>query len=172
MTNLILIDPYDKVNITKTILNIDDWRVIGDFNEQTFYLTLSNCMSYLIQDFSVAKFFSMIRAGIDITVKGEMYGSSLICPICLGSGLTDWITNIVNPQPQKNYHIPKFKRDQNDDPIKTSMSINCSKVNVQFSQAFIPEAHERCNSCAGTGLYEFRKTDAFYSKRFKKYLNT
>lgn len=153
MTNLILVHPDDDLNLTKTIVEIDNWRVIGRMPGGKFYLITPDCKVYHINNFTLKQFNSMITAGLDLVRQGMLDTIALICPKCGGSGITDWITDVVGVKVQHGTFDIDFKRDPNVPVYKSRMYANGKPFTVYFSRAIIPKAHQHCTECKGTGLF-------------------
>jgi hypothetical protein len=152
MTNLILVHPNDRHNITKTIIEIDDWRVIGIVERKFFYLVTSDCKVYHINDLTLKKFKALLRCGLDMSRPGLIDSISLVCPKCGGSGITDWVSDVVGVKIARG-DIPKFKRDP-DKPVKMSTIFHNNKpFTGHVSTAKLPDAHKYCSECKGSGLY-------------------
>ena len=168
MTNLILVHPDDKLNLTKTIIEIDNWRVIGLLPGGKFYLVTQDCNVYHITGLNLKKFNSLIRMGLEMTRKGIFDTIALVCPLCSGTGITDWVTDVVGPKPMSGT-FPEFKRDPNLPVYKTKLNHNGKPFTVYFSRAIIPESHDHCKYCKGTGLFIFDYTTTDEGYGIKEY---
>lgn len=154
MINLILVKPDDETNYTKTIIDVSNWRAIGELDENSIVLIAHDCRTYHIQDTPLQKFKQLINASLEMTRTGEFKSIALACPKCLGTGITDWVSDVVGKEQMRGMFEPTFKRDGRRQVYQ--MNAYVSKIgwkNFYISQASIPEAHQHCNDCLGTGLF-------------------
>ena len=153
MTNLILVHPDDQHNITKTIIDIDNWRVIGIADRKIFYLITSDCKVYHIQDFTLKKFHALIKRGLEMTRKGIFDTISLVCPKCGGTGITDWVSDVVGNEITRGPFLPNFERDPDKTTTQTKLYYNNRPFTAHVSKAKMPDAHQYCTECKGSGLF-------------------
>lgn len=158
MTNLILIHKDDILAANKTILNIDNWRVIGQLPSGSLFLTTHDCKIYHVSDMTISKFHELIRMGLEMTREASFHGVELACPVCHGTGITDWVSDIVG---NKRTHPPfevVFIRDPDAPAYKASVTDDGERFTAHFSFALIPsDAQQHCTSCKGSGLFSMRK---------------
>lgn len=153
MTKLILVHPNDKLDLTKTIIDVDNWRVIGRIKGGKFYLVTSDCRIYHINQLTIKKFNALLRMGLEMTRQGKFDTVALVCPKCGGSGVTDWITDVVGVKIPRGPFEPTFKRDPNVPVYKTKLNHNGEQFTVYFSRALIGKEQQHCTECKGTGLF-------------------
>lgn len=153
MTNLILVHPEDDLNVTKTIIDIDNWRAIGRMANKKFYLIASDCDVYHINNLTITKFVSAIKMGLDLTVKGVIDTIALMCPDCGGSGITDWVSVAMPKKIENEGYKTNFKRDKNSPVLKTKNYVSTQPFTIYFSRAIVPPTQQYCKTCQGTGLF-------------------
>lgn len=156
MINLILCNPVEDLNYNKKIIDVSNWRVIGETEDKTFFLITPNCRTYHIQDLTVKKFRHMIQSSLDVSKKGVLDSIALVCPKCHGKGVTDWVSDVVGADTPRGPFEPVFFNDL-DKPVYGARIYTENKgwFYAYFSQAKIPEAHQPCSNCRGTGLHMF-----------------
>jgi hypothetical protein len=164
VANLIIKSDYNDVpdevlRHFKNRVNVTNWRAIGELDDGMFFVTTEQLENYIISNFTIKKFHETVRLNLNLPVNGRYVGSSLICPECLGTGITDWVSNIVKSKPRL-YNIPsefEYSRDKNI-IHEADMSHGDKLFKGYFSVAEIPEAHEHCKFCKGNGTYHFGRT--------------
>jgi len=166
MTNLILVHPDDQHNITKTIVDIDNWGVMGRIGEK-FYLVTSDCKVYHINDLTIKKFLALIKRGLEMTRPGIFDTISLVCPKCGGKGITDWVSDVVGNK-IGGVDIPNFKSNSDIPTLKIKVKHNTKFFPVYVRRAIVPEAHEHCTECGGSGLF-ITTADYDMSNRKREY---
>lgn len=155
MSSLILKHPEDEINLTKEFIDLDNWRVIGIMSDNTFYLITSCCHVYHIKHLTLEKFHATIQAGFDLPVIGTLKTIALICPHCTGTGVTDWVSDVTGVKRIPHNFVAKFNRNSTLPLLRADLYSNTNKFTAYFSRALIPEAHQHCKKCDGTGLFGY-----------------
>jgi len=151
MTNLTLIHKEGDILVHKNIIGIDNWRVIGR-DENKLYLITHDCKTYHISDLSIEQFHDTVKKGIALIKEGTFTQVSLACQRCGGTGVTDWISDIVGTK--KDRRLTKdalsFKRDPKIPTYKITLN---NKTFLNVSSALVPMARKHCSLCKGSGLH-------------------
>jgi hypothetical protein len=151
MAKLILVNPLDKTNVSKKIQDVENWRVIAK-RENNLYLITDDCRSYIIMDMNLKQFNEMNYMGLDLQKSAIFDRVALTCSSCCGTGLSDWISCVVGPK-LEHPTVIDYMRDKNLPVLKSYKYRVSALFDVgYFSRAVIPEAHEHCKICLGTGL--------------------
>lgn len=167
MAKLNLIDVHaDRWPILRdspTIINANNWRVIGKMKNEKFFLVAEDLSIYHINDLTIERFCKNVKLNIDMNVVGEYICLVLACQVCESSGITDWVKEITKPtdDPKRNRRIFygddtfKFLRDIDGGYFKLETENISDYVSFTgyYSRAIVPEAHKHCESCHGTGIY-------------------
>lgn len=143
-------DPLDLIVNT---LQIDNWRAVGKMPNEKFYLITHDCKVYHIKDFTIPKFTSLIKTGLEMTLTGTFDSVALMCLDCSGRGITDWISNITGNNIEVDTLEITFLRDSEAPLYKTTLNFDGEEFSAHFSHAVIPELHQQCKTCKGTGLF-------------------
>lgn len=117
------------------------------------YLITSDCRVYHINDYTLKKFNAQLRMGLDITKKGSFENIALVCPKCGGTGVTDWITDVVGVKIPRGPFDANFNRDSKSPTYRITVFTERESFYGYFSRAIVPEAHQHCKECRGTGLF-------------------
>ena len=132
-------------------VRISNWRMIS-LQGNRLHLVNEHLCSYFIQNLSIKKFIELSRIESDpessIFKTGRYLYNNLPCSICDGSGITDWISDIVKNK-VINYDM---KYIIGSDFYKAKVKLHNTNFTWYFSKALLPEAHKHCENCLGTGL--------------------
>ena len=168
MTNLILVHETDKQNLTKTIINVENWRAIGRLPGGLFCLITDDCRVFNVQKLTIKKFHAMLQTGLDLTKPGVFDSVSLVCPNCGGNGITDWVSDVTGVKVKRGPLDLSFERDPNLPVLKAKVYTDEGEEAIAyFSRAVIPEAQQHCTTCRGTGLHLM--TDGLEPVEFKEH---
>jgi len=159
MANLILNNHKDISNATKRIHDVINWRAVGQMANNELYLITFDCNILHIRDLSLEQFHEMNFMGLDLSKEGVFNEISLTCPHCIGKGITDWITQATGHSRNKFNDDIVFERDKTLSALKLPLYIGQETIDIFFARSIIPEAHEHCKECNGTGLYMYDELD-------------
>ena len=166
MTNLTLISKNDKLAASKIVLDVDNWKMIGQMPSGDLHLTTHDCKTFEISDMTISKFIALIRMGLEMSKEGMFMGVALACPSCTGTGVTDWVSEAMGKENQPPFNLT-FERDYDAPTYK----IHCVDRDVEFygyfSRAIVPEGQQYCKHCRGTGLYSLRRVHESNIKEHK-----
>jgi hypothetical protein len=155
MSRLIFKHPHDKSNYSKTIVDLKDFRAVGEISEKSLFIISSTCHVYEMEDLTIKDFLDIIKINADVPVNGTYVRNIIACGYCNGTGLTDWVTQIVGRKNPYGYADDiSFKADPSIPIIKTTSNlfVKYSKTTYIYT-AFCDEPRVHCKHCHGTGLF-------------------
>lgn len=165
MSHLILTHPNDNLNISKEMVPLDNWRVVASLPKNGLLLITHDCRVYKVQDLTIPKFKSMLALNLDLSKTGVFHAMTLTCPNCNGSGVTDWISEVVSEKMPKYAPGVDFERDKESNVWRTHLYFNNKRLLSYVSKASIPEARQHCGECKGTGLFSLSVSIIDYEEK-------
>lgn len=141
-------------NIEKIKLN--NFRAVSDILKPDLFIITEQCYEFKILNMSMKQFLEVISKNLTIEKFGMFLGCSLICQKCNGTGITDWVTNIMGRTIETNLYLESinFKAKKgNLIPIVCNVHAG-DRGTLYFNQAKISKATEHCRFCNGSGVFK------------------
>jgi len=159
-----------KFNIWNGAINLKNWRCIRSVEgTNSIQIYSQEFELYEILDTSLPEFLQVIQSNSNIEKEGQYVKISLLCNICGGTGVSDWISNIRN-RPILDRNVKEFKRDKKKVYYKNDYINDDKLVKIKsyYSVAYIDpnlEGIELCKQCQGTGFFDIsslKKSELIY----------
>jgi len=155
------------------VIDLKNWRCIRSVEgTNSIQLYTQEFELYEIFDTSLTEFLQVIQSNPDIEKEGNYIMTSLLCNICGGTGVSDWISNIRKRpiSDRSSVDVTDFKRDEKrvyykNDYINDDKLV---KIKSYYSVAYIDpnlKGIELCKSCRGTGFFDIsslKKSELIY----------